>query len=256
MASMPNLSGRTPKWLAWAIVEKEDRYQPTLLGHIALSSSLISIVIIGYCIMFAISSSWEKEWIGTPEGLTSEQLEATTTRLASTPTERTRLIAQFQEIETLATRHAKIMGFFYKQYYISLAMMGTSAAVAVISLFFISKVGWERASNAVINIFIVATGVVIFYGNMSLVFQQRNNLEASQKIYLSYSNLRNEVLSYWATGETIADERATPAKFIHYVDRQLSSISLIQLGFDPNSIPDFSKRLDDLTNPTSPSLSP
>ena len=233
-----------PKWLIWAI-SKENNYQPTLFGHLALSSALLSIAVIAWIIMFLISNVWEKEWIFKPERITIEQLESATAKLSLTIYERNRIIAQFQEIERLADTHANIMGFFYKQYYISLATMGGCAALAIVSLFFISKVGWERVNNALINIFIVTSGIVIFYGNISLIFQHKDNLEASQKIYVNYLGLRNEVLSYLATGETITNESLAPAKFIHYVDRELKSISFIRLGFDPKSIPDFSKQFYD-----------
>ncbi|GBO55925.1 hypothetical protein APA_4131 [Pseudanabaena sp. lw0831] len=237
-------SSPIPKWLIWAIA-RDNNYQPTLLGHIALSGALISIALISWIIMFVISTAWEKEWIFKPERITVEQLESATAKLSPTIYERNRMISQFQEIERLADKHANIMGFFYKQYYISLATMGACAALAIVSLFFISKVGWERVNNALINIFIVTSGIVIFYGNISLIFQQKDNLEASQKIYVNYLGLRNEVLSYLATGETIANESITPAKFIHYVDRELKSISFVRLGFDPKSIPDFSKQFYD-----------
>lgn len=204
--------------------------------------------------MLVFSTLWEKEWISIPASLTADQLETATVRLVPTPAERSRLITQFQDIETLAAKHAMIMGFFYKQYYISLAMMGTATAVAVISLFFISQLGWQRVNNAVINIFIVATGVVVIYGNISLVFQQRDNIEASQTIYINYLALRNEMLSYWATGMTINDEEMTPAQFIHYMDRHLKAISLIRLGFNPNSISNLSNQLNDLTNSSRPAL--
>lgn len=54
----------------------------------------------------------------------------------------------------------------------------------------------------------------------------KDNLEASQKIYVNYLGLRNEVLSYLATGETISNESLAPAKFIHYVDREFNFLDL------------------------------
>lgn len=243
-----------PKCLDWAVDEKT--YQPTFLGHIALSSGLITLVVIAYCAMLAASSLWLKSWINIPAKLTSEQLEAATARLSSTSTERNRLILQFQDVEDLADKHARIMGFFYQQYYISVAMIGTSASMVLVSLFFISKAGWDKVNNAVINIFIVSTTVFVFYGNISLIFQQRDNLEKSQEIYLRYLNLRNEILSYWATSETPVDGEVPPAKFIHYVDAQAKAIGFIRLGFNPDPVSDLSPQLEDFANPGNPASIP
>ena len=69
-----------PKWLIWAI-SKDNNYQPTVLGHVALSSTLISIAVIAWIIMFLISNVWEKEWIFKPERITAEQLESATAKL-------------------------------------------------------------------------------------------------------------------------------------------------------------------------------
>ncbi len=232
-----------PKWLSWAI-SKEKGYQPTIAGHIALSSSLIAFAFFWWLIIFLFGSLWEKDWGYIPEKTNVEKLEFADNIRQSKPTEKNRLLEQLKQIEILSEKHAKIMSFFYKQYYISLSMMVSCTAIAVLSLFFISKSGWERVNNAIINVFIVASGILIFYGNISLAFQQKDNLEASQAIYLNYLALRNEFLSYLATGQTISAETLTPSQFIHYVDTQMKTVSFIRLGFDPKSIPDLSKQIN------------
>ncbi len=232
-----------PKWLSWAI-SKEKGCQPTIAGHIALSSSLIALAFFWWLIIFIFGSLWEKEWGYIPEKINVEKLELAAPILQAKPSEKNRLLEQLKQIEILSEKHAKIMGFFYKQYYISLSMMVSCAAIAALSLFFISKSGWERVNNAIINVFIVASGVLIFYGNISLAFQQKDNLEASQTIYINYLSLRNEYLSYLATGETISSNKLTPDEFIHYIDKQMNNVSFIRLGFDPKSIPDLSKQIN------------
>jgi hypothetical protein len=232
-----------PKWLSWAISE-EKGCQPTIAGHIALSFSLIALAFFWWLVIFTFGSLWEKEWGYIPEKATVEKLEfADAIRLAK-PNEKNRLLEQLKQIEILSEKHAKIMIFFYKQYYISLSMMVSCTAIAVLSLFFISKSGWEKANNAIINVFIVASGVLIFYGNISLAFQQKDNLEASQAIYLNYLALRNEFLSYLATGQTVSANKLAPSDFIHYIDKQMQTVSFIRLGFDPKAIPDLSKQIN------------
>lgn len=79
---------------------------------------------------------------------------------------------------------------------------------------------------------------------MSLIFQHQDNLEASQQKYISYLSLRNEFLSYLATGELTSIDKSSPSKFISYVDGQMKSIGFVRLGFNPKSIPDFSKQFN------------
>lgn len=143
-------SPQIPKWLMWA-VSQENKYQPTLLAHVVLSTSLVLLAFFCWVVMFYVGSLWEKEWTYIPKEVTVEQLKSTKMIQEVKPSEQSRLIEQFEEIESLLKTHAKIMGFFYKQYYISLSMMGSCASVAVISIFFISKSGWEKVNNVIIN---------------------------------------------------------------------------------------------------------
>jgi hypothetical protein len=194
--------------------------------------------------MFWFAGTKEAEWLGTENQLQPEVIQATVEQLPATSAEQTRLIAQFQEIETRATRHARIMGFFYKQYYISLSMVVGAAVVASMCLFFISKSGWEKANNAVINVFIFSAAVILLYGNLIFVFKQDENLRGNQELYLSYVALREEVLSYWATRRTsMSEEPLEATQFILYLDNRLQSLNRIQLGFDSPQISTLLRQL-------------
>lgn len=128
--------------------------------------------------------------------------------------------------------------------------MCTSGAIAVICLFFISKEGWEKINNAVINVFVISSGIVLFYGNLSLTFKQEDNIKNSHAIYLSCLSIRNELLSYLATKQNVRGIAESPESFVHYLDKKLMSISLIQLGFNPSQLADVSKQLNNLSSPT------
>jgi hypothetical protein len=128
-----------PSRLKWAV--SRTKKQLTLSGHLALSVGLGVFVLSSYWFLFWFAGTKEAEWLGTSPRLQPDMVKATVTQLAATPAEQTRLTEQFQEIELRAARHAKMMGFFYKQYYISLSMIVGAAVVASICLFFISKAG-------------------------------------------------------------------------------------------------------------------
>lgn len=226
-----------PRWLRWAI--SRTKKQLTFPGHLSLTASLAFFVLGSYWMLFWFAGTKETEWLGTSPRFQPEVVKTAVSQLSATPAEKARLADQFQEIELRAARHAKIMGFFYKQYYISLSMIVGAAGMASICLFFISKSGWERINNAVINLFISSSAVILFYGNLMFVFKQDENLRGNQELYLSYISLREEVLSYWATRQTNMGEALDPAQFIHYLDNKMQTLNRIQLGFDSPQISTF-----------------
>lgn len=150
-----------------------------------------------------------------------------------------------------------MMIFFYKHYYTSIGITSASALVAGICLFFISKVGWERVNNSLINVFVVTSSAVIFFGDLPETFKYKENSEASRDLYLDHISLRNEVRSYLATGGKVRDDAASsdvykrtePNLFIHYVDQKLASLNKIPLGFDTTGINDFKGNAERLSIP-------
>ncbi|XGV98123.1 MAG: hypothetical protein ACAF41_04125 [Leptolyngbya sp. BL-A-14] len=223
-------------------------YQPTLLGHIVISTSLILGICLSYALMFWFAGTKQNEWLAATAELKPETINTSIANLATKPSEKARLIDQFQQIQDRIQKHASVMGFFYKQYYISLSMICGGSVVASICLFFISKNGWDRVNNALINIFIVSSSTVILYGNIALVFKQEENIKDNQTLYLSYFALRNEMLSYWATQQDITGQSIKPEKFIHYMDKRLQDLSQIHLGFDATRITNLTEQMRQLNS--------
>ncbi|XHX81150.1 MAG: hypothetical protein RBJ76_14780 [Stenomitos frigidus ULC029] len=221
-------------------------HQPTLLGHIVISTSLVLGICLGYALMFWFAGTKQNEWFVT-SSLKPGAVDTAIANLATKPSEKARLIDQFEQIQNRIQTHANVMGFFYKQYYISLSMICGGSVIASICLFFISKSGWERVNNALINIFIVSSSTVILFGNISLVFKQEENIKDNQALYLSYFALRNEMLSYWATQQASTEDTKVPAaKFIHYMDGRLQELSQIRLGFDATGITSMGDQMKQL----------
>ncbi|GAB4380722.1 MAG: hypothetical protein Kow00121_37540 [Elainellaceae cyanobacterium] len=242
---------QVPRFLKWAISPKR---HPTLLGHIVLTTSMAVLALVGYWGLFWFAGTREAEWLGTVPQTQPEALDAILSELPATPAERSRLMEQFQGLELRAARHAKIMGFFYKQYYISISMIVASFVLASLCLFFISKAGWSRVNNALINIFICSSAVILLYGNFIFVFKQEENLRGNQELYLSYIVLREEVLSYWATQQISTGQTLEPAQFIHYLDDKLQTLNKIQLGFDSPQISAFIDQFKQIEQPNQPSF--
>ena len=219
--------------------------QPTLLGHFLISSGLLALIGVGYFSLNWYGGKQAKEWLGPQEEFT-----AVGETLNATPTEKMRLAEQLNQVELRINRYSAMMVFFYKHYYISISLTSASALVAGICLFFISKKGWQDANNALINVFIITSGAVIFFGDLPGIFRHNDNSAASRDSYLQHISLRNQVRSYLATGATVGEDPEKPnefsrpetSRFILYVDQKLSELHKIPLGFDPTGIKDIQEK--------------
>ena len=138
---------------------------------------------------------------------------------------------------------AKVMGLFFTLNFVSLGTIGLAAGVATISLFFISKAGWERVNNAIINVFILSTGLVIFHSNLISIFKFQANIKLNAQLYSEYTRLYNSVLSYWAIQPSLANSPA-PAEFILSTDQQLAELGKISLDFDVDRISQIKQPLE------------
>lgn len=225
--------------LFWKIFRGRPNQQPTLLGHFLITSGLLILIGVGYFSMNWYADTIVKEWQGPKEELPrlGEDLKPTTS-------DKARLAEQVNEIQLRINRYSAVMIFFYKRYYISISLTTVSALVAGICLFFISKVGWKTANNALINIFVVTSSAVIFFGDLPGVFKHDENLTANRDLYLEHISLRNEVRSYLATGGTVGGNPANPdafsiteaSRFIHYVDKRMAELNKIPIDFDATRI--------------------
>lgn len=233
--------------------------QPTILGHFLIAGSLVILISGGFFCLTWYADKKAKEWLGTKEELTALPSQ----RLVGTAAEKTRLDEQLKEIQLRIQRHSAVMIYFYKQYYISISMTYVLGLIAGICLFFISKVGWKDANHALMNAFIVTSSAALFYRQMPGIFRQDTNMAANRNLYLDYISLKNEVLSYAATGGIAGRDPNNPDSFtainpkifIYYVDQKLNKLNQIPIDFDITRVtenPDFRKINSGITIPTQP----
>ncbi|MGF1571037.1 MAG: hypothetical protein ACFCVD_23670 [Nodosilinea sp.] len=210
--------------------------QLTGLGHLALAGTLLLGSLTLNVWMFAFAQSQEQDWLNFERvEKTLEESQAAVANLQATPAERARLVDQFMLIQARTVTHAKVMGLFYKLNFIALGTVGLTTGIASISLFFISKVGWEQGNNALINVFIVSSGLVIFHSNMIFVFKFQENIQLNGQLYSEYTRLYNEMLSYWAIQPT-SSTSPSPAEWIMATDQQLTRLGKISLDFEASRI--------------------
>lgn len=232
--------------------------QPTILGHFLIAGSLVTLISGGFFGLTWYADKKAKEWL-----VTTDETALPSQSLAVTAAEKTRLYQQFQEIQLRIQRHSAVMIYFYKQYYISISMTYALGLVAGICLFFISKVGWKDANHGLINIFIVTSSAALFYGQLPGIFKQDTNMAANRNLYLDYIALKNEVLSYAATGGIAGRDpnnpnaftAISPKIFIYYVDQRLTKLNQIPIDFDITRVteaPDFRKVNSAINIPAKP----
>jgi len=243
-APKPQPTRIAPRWLERLI--SRDSNQLTGLGHGVLAAALLlgSFALNGW--MLAFASHQERDWLNfaTVEK-TLEASKAAVANVQATSAERARMVDQFMLIQARTQTHAEVMGLFYKLNFIALGTIGLATGIASISLFFISKAGWERANNALINVFIVSTGLVIFHSNVIFIFKFQDNIRLNGELYAEYTRLYNSVLSYWAIHP--AANSPTPAEFILATDQQLAALGKVTLDFDVSRISQLTQSLEPFT---------
>ena len=137
----------------------------TFFGHVLLTGSLLSVVVLSHLLIYSMTELWQNDWLSCKVDTSSSAFKNPTT------SEQSRLNQQFEIIQDLNVKNCKIMAFFYKQYFICLSIGGTAALVAFLCIFFLSKEGWEKSNSALINLTITSFGVTTFYLNVTQVFQ-------------------------------------------------------------------------------------
>ncbi|HEY9764238.1 MAG TPA: hypothetical protein V6D07_17040 [Trichocoleus sp.] len=219
-----------PHWLRY-LVSPQTR-QPTLLGHAAIAGSFFASVALLTIVLFSYGVQKEKAWLNF-DGYTknTQEVNALVKEVEANPAEKARMRDQFLQVQRRIRIHAEVMSLFYRLNFISLSTITLSMGVASISLFFISKLGWERVNNAVISLFILTSGLVLFHSNLILIFKYQKNIELNQNLFADYSNLRNAILSYWATQQSVTDSPSA-AKFIYQIDDTLVELGMVTLDFD------------------------
>lgn len=216
------------KWIPYLISSKTQ--QLTLWGHTVLAIGFLGAIAITNCAMLHYATQRQQEWL-THEEISPEDLQKRVDNVKATAAEKVRMVEQFEQILRRVTIHGNVMGLFYRLNFVGLGTICLVAGIASVSLFFISKHGWERINNAVISIFILSSGVVFFHGNLMLVMRYQDNITVNRQLFEQYSEMKNLVLSYWATQPTMPDSPSA-AEFIHQIDKMLAEYSNITLDFD------------------------
>ena len=162
----------------------------------------------------------------------------------------TRLAGQFHTIQQRINHHFDQMITYYSYSFATTIMVGVLAAIAAITLVFITLKGWTPSSEYLKTIFLVATVTATYSAAFPGIFQLQKNVDDNRFLYLKYVGLANEMCSYQVTTETVDKSPLDQATFIHRVDTEMSNLNKIAVGFDISQIPEFSKAINQAVNQT------
>jgi hypothetical protein len=168
-----------------------------------------------------------------------------------TPFQITRLSTQLRQLE-FAQQTACTLGIYFFSHRSATYAVATAAGIATLaSLAFVSKKGWDRSNNAIINIG-MTSGLVLFSAlTFSQLYGQGSNYESQRIKYALAVDLINKVASATAnlSAEAPTTNSTTPSmnqpktdlklntaaglkEFINALDQDLKTLHKLDFGMD------------------------
>lgn len=159
--------------------------------------------------------------------------------------QKVRLGEQVQDIIGRAEHHFTVMLYFQSNYYVGILLRNIFAGLAALSLFLVSRRGWEQANPCVVSFFLTVSACAAFFIAFPDMFKQEENVTKNKALYLNYVALLNEVHTFVATGDYPQEEKkanrdklsdttvpATLSQFIKHLNDELKKSNDIAVAFD------------------------
>jgi len=163
------------------------------------------LVTIGLLILLGLTIWIANSWVNsTAESLLKDfklDKPQTECKLVSDADKLAFLNRQRAEIVKYGESHRHTAIYFYGYFYATFAVFSLFGVLSVITLTVISKKGYDHASEHLITVFLVSTGIVILYQGFFGVFQQKANIDNNAKLYANYSKLLTKIDTYCTTGK-------------------------------------------------------
>jgi hypothetical protein len=160
--------------------------------------------------------------------------------------ERQRIKEQLVLILTKQKQNKTIAMDYYKWLFVVLPITSGAAVVSGISLFYISKEGWENANRYVINIFTTSSTIALLIGSLSIIFKMQDNAGRHIEAFVTYENLYQQILTRLTaistdpTAKTANTTSSTPAQqlqsLIADTNTLLNTYNKILINFDSSNI--------------------
>lgn len=182
------------------------------------------------------------------------------------PDQKARLRSQVAQLRDAQFTACTIGVFFFANRNATLTVCTAAAILALSSLAFVSKNGWEGTNNAIINVGLSSALILFTAWSISQLFGQGVNYENQRAKVVLATNLLNSVASAVAnkTAVSMAGKPGADAKpeekilalvddvnmalLIRSIDKQLEVINDLDFGGDSSFAEDAAKKVGKLLN--------
>ena len=220
---------------------------PQKIKHTLVTTSFVLVAISLGSLLSYRAETIGKEWL-KKEGmfiqenqqnikLDSKSIDFYLQDFNATKPDKQRIKEQFKIIDAKAVSHANIILYFYTRLYTAIVLSSIGTIISGICLFYISKFGWEKANNYIINVFVTTTSITIFVGAQPIVFKQQSNIQENTNLYVNYVNLKNQALTYIAVKKDEKGNKIESANLILATEKKLNELNKIAIGFDSENLP-------------------
>lgn len=261
---------------------------PTLLGHLAISAGLVSLGLVLYWgVFFAItglSSQWsicqgqpqhsrrdeersrqQKELLARQANIGSRisRLPSTGVPLPITPGQTERLKDQVRQLDEGRRLACTVGVFFYAHRNAALSLSTAAGILTISSLAMISKQGWKKSNNSIINIGITSGLILYSAWTFSQLYGQASNYESYSRKYSLAHDLLATIDSAAANGSAViatAQDQKTlnlanrhdMATLISYVDDKLRIINRPEFTGDASFAEESFQKIGGFLKPGEP----
>lgn len=216
--------------------------QEPIITHVILTLSLLALSAITAGGLFfvgskSIAQSWTKPLTSSPD--LEQRLESYLKKFSSFASEKQRIKEEVKQISLRTELHKTIATDYYRWLFVALPLTSGAAIISGISLFYISKEGWEKANNYIINIFISSSAIALYVGSMPVIFKIEDNAKANAGFFILYNNLENQVLTRLATLQQNSNQKTDREKLqsiINDTEAKIEELNKFSIVFDANSI--------------------
>ncbi|MDM7936118.1 MAG: hypothetical protein QUV06_01475 [Cyanobium sp. CZS 48M] len=263
--------------------------RPTLAGHLTISAGLILLAMVLYWGVFFTVSGISSRWTicqGQPMNSDERerQLADLNNRLINidtrigrlstvgvdvsiTPGQTQRLKEQISQLDQGRRLACTVGVFYFSHRYAALSLSTAAGILALSSLALISKQGWEKSNNAIINIGITSGLVLYSAWTFSQLYGQASNYENYNRKYVLANDLISTIESAVANGSAVISANQEPtnlnlaskpdmATLISHVDERLRVINKPEFTGDASFAEDSFQTIRGFIKPGAPQQPP
>ena len=151
--------------------------------------------------------------------------------------EKIRVADQMTTVRSRLKHHSSLMVYFYGRQFMVITVATVSAVIAAALLILITQAGWSSTPVLLRALFLLFGTAAALFASFPALYRQEQNILDNATLYQGYLTLRNEMLSYLATGQRLSGKKEPLPVFIHYVDSGLVNLGKVAIGFDASKIP-------------------